>query len=94
LLGVKSYHGKWKHSHIARRSDGLTIRDYEEDELPITAITNPELSVTQIVIGVPEQASHWVSLSNHCWAQIANNHLKGFFIKGIVTSLDLERTHP
>jgi hypothetical protein len=92
LLGVKSYHGKWKHSHIFRKPDGLTIKDYFEDELPITTATNPESSVVQIGIGSPEQTSRWISLSDDCWAQISNNHLKGFFIKGIVASYDFQRT--
>jgi hypothetical protein len=81
LLGIKSNSGKWKHHHIWRRhTDDSVIRIYEY-ECRVIALTNPEFSSVQIVIGVPDKSSRWVSLSEYCWAQIADNRLKGFFIK-------------
>ncbi len=80
LRGVQSYHGKWKHPYIRKRVDGSTIRGYEYDR-EVTAVANSELSAVQILIGFPEKSSRWVSLSENCWAQIAENRLKGFFVK-------------
>jgi len=80
LRGVQSYHGKWKHPHIRKRPDASTIRVYEYDH-EITAVANSELSAVQILIGSPEKSSRWISLSENCWAQIAENRLKGFLVE-------------
>ncbi|SRR6266508_3381045 len=80
LRGVQSFHGKWKRPHIRKRVDGSTIRGYEYDR-EITAVTNLDLSAVHILIGSPETLSRWVLLSEDCWAQIAENRLKGFFVK-------------
>ena len=80
LRGVQSYHGKWKHPHIRKRPDTSTIRVYEYDH-EVTVVATSELSAVQILIGSPENSSRWISLSEHCWAQIAENHLKGFFVE-------------
>jgi len=81
LLGIKSNSGKWKHHHIWRRhTEDSSIRTYEY-ECRVIALTNLELSAVQIVIGVPDKSARWISLSEYCWAQIADNRLKGFFIK-------------
>jgi len=80
LRGVQSFHGKWKHAHIRKRADGSTIRVHEYDR-EITAVSNLDLSAVHILIGSPEKLSRWVLLSGNCWAQIAENRLRGFFVK-------------
>jgi hypothetical protein len=45
------------------------------------AITNPELSAVQIMLGSTDSFSRWIALSEQCWAQIAENRLKSFFVK-------------
>jgi hypothetical protein len=80
LRGVQSFHDKWKHSHIRKRADGSTIRVYEYDR-EVTAVANSELSAVQILIGSPEKSSRWISLSENCWAQVAEDRLNGFFVK-------------
>jgi hypothetical protein len=80
LRGVQPLHGKWKHPHIRKRDDGSTIRGYEYDR-EVTAVANSELSAVQILIGSPETSSRWISLSENCWAQVAENRLKGFFVE-------------
>jgi hypothetical protein len=80
LRGVQSFDGKWKRPHIRKRADGSTIRGYEYDR-EITAVTDLELSVVQILIGSPEKSSRWISLSENCWAQVAESRLKGFFVQ-------------
>ena len=80
LRGVQSFYGKWTYPRIRKRTDSSTIRGYEYDR-EVTAVTNLEFSVVQILIGSPEKSSRWISLSENCWAQIAENRLKGFFVK-------------
>ena len=79
LRGVQSYHGQWKHPHIRKRPDDSTIKGYEYDH-EVTAVANSELSAVQISIGSPEKSSRWIALSEKCWAQVAENHLNGFFV--------------
>jgi hypothetical protein len=80
LRGIQSYHGKWKHARIRKRCDTSTIRVYEYDH-EVTAVANSELSAVHISVRSSEESSRWISLSENCWAQIAENHLTGFFVK-------------
>ena len=79
LRGVTSFHGKWKHPWVHKRS-GRTIRVHEFDH-KVSALSNPEFTSVQILIGSPEISAQWILLSENCWAQIHENRLKGFFVK-------------
>jgi hypothetical protein len=80
LRGVASYNGKWKRPHIRKRADGSTIRTYAYEH-QVMVVTNPDLSAVQITLGSTDKLSRWISLSEHCWVQVAENRLKGLFVK-------------
>jgi hypothetical protein len=48
--------------------------------LPLSINTNKEKSCVQILIGKTRDNADWVTISEYCFALIADEKLKGFFI--------------
>ena len=79
LRGVASYHGKWKHSLISRRSDNSTIRIYDYEHR-VFAVTDANYSAIHITLGASSKQYQWFSLSEDCQVSISENRLKGIFV--------------
>lgn len=79
LRGVTSYHGKWKHPHIRRRSDNSTIRIYDYEHRVFT-VTDMSFSAIHITLGTSNKLCQWFALSEDCQVSISENRLKGIFV--------------
>jgi hypothetical protein len=53
---------------------------YEFIELPVQVMTDEARSYAYILIGLTEQESIWIELSEKCLALVAEDRLKGFFV--------------
>ncbi|NOK60514.1 MAG: hypothetical protein GFH27_549297n113 [Chloroflexi bacterium AL-W] len=58
----------------------LTTIQQHSFNLKADVITDADCTYTLLMFGKHETSPFWVALSSHCWALIAANRLKGFFI--------------
>jgi len=54
---------------------------HTEVEIPLLVYSDAQYSYAHVQLGLTEEATSWVSLSENCLAIISNNFLTGLFIK-------------
>ena len=60
----------------------FSLATIQQGSFDLTATVTTDAAYTYAVVtwGQPEQAPMWVAVSSSCWALIADDRLKGFFI--------------
>ncbi len=61
----------------------FSLATIQQGSFDLTATVTTDAAYTYAVVtwGQPEQATMWVALSSSCWALIAEDRLKGFFVR-------------
>jgi hypothetical protein len=65
-----------------RASLEFSLATIQQGSFDLTANVTTDAAYTYAVVtwGQPEQTTVWVALSSSCWALIADDRLKGFFV--------------
>ena len=57
------------------------VRHYYYVESDVSATTNTDYSCVQFLFGKTGPVGEWIALSHQCFALVADNYLRGFFVQ-------------